>query len=170
MNRNSLDQFISEVKKVWGPLSSELVSSCQQLLEKLVKDSTTEEWMANLMAKTDVDIELYRDPEHGFLLLAHAETEGLYRAPHDHGSAWVIYAVQSGEMEMRTFKAIVNQKGKMTLVCRETYRVHPGESRVYLPLDIHDTKCISRSVLMLRLTSCDLKKENQEGRMVRYLE
>lgn len=44
----------------------------------------------------------------------------------------------------------------------------PGESRVFLPGDIHDTKCMSKTVLMLRLTSLDLKVEMQAGRMRRY--
>lgn len=170
MSSRSLEMFVSEVRKVWGPISSEVVATCQRLLEELVRVPITEEWLANLVGKPDLDIELYRDSELGFLLLAHAEAEGMYRVPHDHGSGWVIYAVQSGEMEMRTYKPIINQKGKMNLVCRESYRVQKGDCKVYLPQDIHDTKCISKAVLMLRLTSCDLKKENREGRMVRYAE
>jgi len=39
---------------------------------------------------------------------------------------------------------------------------------VYLPGDIHDTRCVSDSVLMLRLTSCDLKQEEKLGYMTRY--
>ena len=41
-------------------------------------------------------------PSLGFVLLAHTEAEGRYRAPHDHGESWVIYGVLQGVMEMAT--------------------------------------------------------------------
>jgi len=168
MKQNSLEVIIGKIKEAWGPLSSEKISLARQLLEGLAKTPVSEEWLAELLKQPDLDQELYRDPKHGFVLLAHMEKEGHYRVPHDHGSGWVIYAVQSGEMEMKTFRPIINQQGEMNLVCRESYKVKAGECKVYLPQDIHDTKCVSGSVLMFRLTSCDLKKERHEGRMVRY--
>lgn len=58
--------------------------------------------IVDLISKADVDEELYRDPEQGFILLAHSEKKDLYRVPHDHGGGWVISAVQSGEIEMKT--------------------------------------------------------------------
>ena len=170
MKHNSLEHFIKEIKKVWGPLSTKTVSESQKLLTQLAKTPPSEEWISRLQNETEVEEELYRELEHGFVLLAHSEKKDLYRIPHDHGAGWVIYAVYRGEMEMKTYKPIINQKGKMNLVCRESYRVQAGESRTYLPEDIHDTKCVSDSVLMFRLTSCDLKKENREGRMIRYIE
>lgn len=170
MKHNSLEHFIQEIKKAWGPLSTQTVFQCQKLLTELAKTSPGEEWLTTLLNKAEVDEELYRDPEHGFLLLAHSEKKDLYRVPHDHGGGWVIYAVQSGEVEMKTYRPMINQQGKLSLVCRESYRVQAGECKAYLPEDVHDTKCISESVLMLRLTSCDLKKENLEGRMIRYVE
>ncbi len=169
MKQNSLETFIEEIQKAWGPLSSENVSRARQLLEELAKTSVTEEWLASLLAQPDLNRELYCDPEHGFVLMVYAEKEGLYRVPHDHGSGWVVYAVHSGEMEMKTYKPIINHQGKMKLVCRESYRVKPGECKVYLPKDIHDTKAVSESVLIFRLTSCDLKKERQERRMIQYV-
>lgn len=170
MKLNSLETFIEKIKEAWGPLTSGNVSLVRELFEGLVKTPGAEDWLADLLGQPDLDKELYRDQEHGFVLLAHTEKEGLYRIPHDHGSGWVIYAVQNGEMEMKTYRPIINQDGEMNLVCRESYRVNPGECKVYLPGDIHDTRCISKSVLMFRLTSCDLRKERQEGRMVRYAE
>ncbi|MBK8202824.1 MAG: hypothetical protein IPK68_11060 [Bdellovibrionales bacterium] len=170
MKSNSLENFIQEIKKAWGPLSTETVSKSQKLLTELAKTPENEEWISNLLSKPDVEEELYRDPENGFILLAYSEKKDLYRAPHDHGGCWVVYAVHTGEMEMKTYRSITNQKGKTSLVCRESYKVRPGESKAYLPEDIHDTKCASDSVLIFRLTSCDLKKENREGRMIRYVE
>lgn len=167
MKLNSLERFITEIRKIWGPLNSDLIEKSQSLLEDLAKSSPTEPWLAELQKNIPGSQELYRDPNHGFMLLAHTEKEGLYRAPHDHGACWVIYAVQQGEMEMSTYSPI-GHDDKSRIVKREIYQVKAGQSRVYLPGDIHDTKCLSSSVLMLRLTSCDLKIELTEGRMNRY--
>lgn len=64
---------------------------------------------------------------------------------------------------MGTYGRIPIENGEQLLVQRDSYRVRQGESRVYLPGDIHDTKCISSSVLMLRLTSVDLKERKKKG-------
>lgn len=168
MLQNSLTKFIKNIRHVWGPLDSNLVAKSQSLIDELVKASDDEPWLAELQGELTESKELYRDSDHGFILLAHTEKKDLYRVPHDHGSGWVIYSVQRGEMEMGTFGRIEKQNGEFDIVKRESYRVHPGESRVYLPGDIHDTKCISNSVLMLRLTSTDLKEEKRAGRMHQY--
>jgi hypothetical protein len=162
MEHDSLSKFISEIRQIWGPLNTELVEKSRTLMEQLASSAANEGWLAGVQ-RSDRSVELYRDPEHGFLLLAHTEQEGLYRAPHDHGNGWVIYAVQDGVMEMRTYGNIDGG-----LVRRETYRLSKRQARAYLPGDIHDTRCVSSSVLMLRLTSCDLKMEKQEGRMHQF--
>lgn len=170
MKQDSLTKFIKNLRQVWGPLDSNLIAKCQSLLEGLARAPDAELWLADLRDNSHESLELYCDPEHGYILLAHMEKEGLYRPPHDHGNGWVIYTVQRGEMEMGTYGRIQADHGEFNLVRREIDRVKSGESRVYLPGDIHDTKCISDSVLMLRLTSCDLKEEIQAGRMHRYAE
>jgi hypothetical protein len=72
-------------------------------------------------------------------------------------------------MEMGTYARVPDASGLVRLVQRDLSRVRAGECRVYLPGDIHDTRCISDDVLMLRLTSCDLKIEAREGRLTRYV-
>jgi len=163
MKQDSLSKFIESIKQVWGPLNSDLIGKSQALLEELANASSSEPWLQELSPLHE-SRELYRDPS-GFILLAHTEKKGLYRNPHDHGNGWVIYNVQNGEMEMATY-GLTKDAGR--LIRREAYRVKQGESRVYLPGDIHDTKCISDSVLMLRLTSCDLEIEKEKGRMKKY--
>ncbi|MFO0758515.1 MAG: hypothetical protein U0359_18630 [Byssovorax sp.] len=164
----SLDTFIHEMRAAWGPLTTETVARTRQLLEDLARAPETEPWLAALLRDPPVDHELYRDPDHGFLLLSHAEQEGRYRIPHDHGRGFVIYAVQHGEMEMGSYARVLDGDDRARLVRRDTCRVRAGECRVYLPGDIHDTRCLSNDVLMLRLTSRDLKIEAREGRLTRY--
>ncbi|MEK2646221.1 hypothetical protein [Bdellovibrio sp. BCCA] len=168
MKQDSLAKFIERLQKIWGPLTSDLVAQSKELMDELAKAPTSEPWLQELQKGFEGSRELYHDPSQGFILLAHTEKKDLYRAPHDHGNGWVIYAVQSGEMEMGTYARVPSKDEEFKIVRREKYRVMPGESRVYLPRDIHDTKCISDSVLMFRLTSIDLKDEVRLGRMRRY--
>jgi hypothetical protein len=170
MSKNGLETFIEGVKLTWGPLTSELVAGCSVRIEALLKAPPAEAWLAALQRELPESKELYRDPEHGFVLLAHAEAKGLYRSPHDHGRGWVIYAVQQGEMEVGTYARAEDPDGSVRLVRREVYRIQPGEARVYLPGDIHDTRCTADIVLYYRFTERDLKKEREEHRMTRYVE
>jgi hypothetical protein len=171
MARNSLETFIEGVRPAWGPLTSELVANSRARIEELLKAPATEGWLAELQRELPEGRELYRDPAHGFALLAHAESLGRYRPPHDHGRGWVIYAVQQGEMEVGTYIRAHDTNGRVRLVRREVYRVRPGEARVYLPGDIHDTRCTSGPVLYYRFTDCDLKKEESAGHgTTRYVE
>jgi hypothetical protein len=166
MARNSLEAFIEGVRAAWGPLTSEVVASCRFYVEELLKAPAAEEWLAALHRDSPEYRELYQDPEHGFLLLAHAETMGRYRPPHDHGRGWVIYAVQHGEMEIATYVRVQDPCGTMRLVRRAAALVGPGQAQVFLPGDIHDTRCTADQVLYYRFTDRDLRKEE----MARYVE
>jgi hypothetical protein len=171
MAKNSLEKFIEGVRKIWGPLTSEVVAGCRQHLEELVKAPATEEWLATLHREAPAYNEMYRDPTQGFVLLAHTEPARLYRPPHDHGRGWVIYAIQQGEIEMGTYARIEDPDGSVKLAKRNSTLVRPGQVQVYLPGDIHDTRCISGPALLFRFTERDLKKEdNEEHRVTRYVE
>ncbi len=169
--KNTFDASIDGIRSVWGPLSTELVAGCCQHLRRLLQSPVTEEWLAALHREAPAYQELYRDPEQGFILLAHTEPAGLYRPPHDHGRGWVIYALQQGEIEMGTYARIENADGSVQLVKRGSTLVRAGDVQVYLPGDIHDTRCISGPALLFRFTDRDLKREDsEEHRVTRYVE
>jgi hypothetical protein len=148
-----------------------VVAACRTYLEDLLKASATEAWLAALNQEAPASKELYRDPTHGFVLLAHTEPAGLYRPPHDHGRGWVIYAMQQGEIEMGTYARVEDPDGSVRLVKRGSTRVQPGQVQVYLPGDIHDTLCMAGPALLFRFTERDLKKEDKEAhRLTRYVE
>lgn len=171
MARNTLETSIEGIRAAWGPLSTELIASCERQLQDLLKAPVTEEWLAALHRDGPSNRELYRDPEHGFVLLAHTEQEGLFRPPHDHGRGWVIYALQRGEIEMRTYARVEGPGGTVSLIRRDATVVRPGQVQVYLPGDIHDTRCVKGPALLFRFTERDLRKEDQEARRVtRYVE
>jgi hypothetical protein len=168
MAQTSLERFVEGIRSAWGPLTSETVDKCRRLLAELVSTPTTETWLVDLLREAPDDRLLYRDPAHGFVLMAYVAKDGHYRAPHDHGRGWVLYAVHRGEMEMGTYLRVIDPDGKVRLVKREAYAVRAGDCRAYLPGDIHDTRAVSSPVAVFRLTSCDLKREDAEGRMTRY--
>lgn len=171
MAQNSLQTFIHGTSAAWGPLTSELVAECRRQLESLLSASPAEAWLAALHQSEPAHEELYRDPNHGFVLLAHTEHAGLYRPPHDHGRSWVIYALQHGEIEMQTYARIEAPDGQVRLVKRDSTLVRAGQVQVYLPGDIHDTRCMTRSALLYRFTERDLRIEDrQEHRVTRYVE
>lgn len=171
MTDNSLYAFTASVRSSWGPLTTELIADCGAHLEKLLKAPATEGWLAGLHRDVPANRELYRDDAHDFLLLAHAEQAGLYRPPHDHGRGWVIYAIQQGEIEMGTYARVEGPDGQVRLVKRDTTVLRPGEVKVFLPGDIHDTRCVTGPALLFRFTERDLKKEEAEAHTItRYLE
>jgi hypothetical protein len=171
MSKNSLEKFTERTSSIWGPLSTEVVAGCRRLLEELVKAPVTEEWLAALHREAPAYDEMYRDRTHGFMLLAHTEPNGLYRPPHDHGRGWVMYAVQQGEIEMGTYARIQDPDSSVKLVKRNAMLVCPGDVQVYLPGDIHDTRCMSGPALLFRFTERDLKIEDKvEHRVTRYVE
>ena len=171
MLKNSLQKFTEEVGAIWGPLNSKLVAGCSKHLQQLTRAQADEPWLATLHQEALAYREIYRSPTQGFMLLAHMEPVGLYRPPHDHGRGWVLYAVQHGEIEMGTYARIEDADGAVTLVKRNSTLVRPGKIQVYLPGDIHDTRCVSGPALLFRFTERDLKKEDKEAHKVtRYVE
>lgn len=144
-HEDAVATFVAHARASFGPLSTEIVDACRGHLEELARTA---------VPAIEGDVELHRDPDHGFLLLAHREPMGRYRTPHDHGRGWVVYAVARGEVEMGTYARVDGN-----LVRRSVERLRAGDARVYLPGDVHDTRIVSDDVVMLRFTSCDLKAQ-----------
>lgn len=171
MSGNSLEAFTAAIRSGWGPISTDLVATGRHELEKLMRAAPSEGWLAALLAERPASRELYRDPAHGFMLLAHIENDGLYRPPHDHGRAWVVYGVQSGALEIGTYARVEAAGGGTRLVLRDTSVVEAGEARAYLPGDIHDTRCLTDTALLYRFTERDLRHEDQvERKLTRFVE
>lgn len=171
MANNSLDTFIAGIRSTWGPLTTEVVAQSRAHLENLIKAPVTEGWLESLHKNAPANEELYRDPTHGFILLAHTEDAGLYRPPHDHGRGWVIYILQKGEIEMGSYARVTGTDGQVRLVKRDATVVRPGQAMVYLPGDVHDTLCIRGAALLFRFTERDLKREDlEEHQVTRYVE
>ncbi|WP_286235479.1 hypothetical protein [Thalassotalea sediminis] len=166
---NNLEKVTSEISACWAGLNSETTTAVRDLLIALTKTSENEAWLDEIIKEQPAAKLLYSDPKYGFLLLAHSEKKDTYRVPHDHGMGWVFYAVQSGQMEMATYKQITASNGKTDLVSRGKEIMNAGHCKVFLPGDIHDTLCLSDNFIQYRLTSSDFKEEIASGRMTRFL-
>ena len=170
MTDNALELFIQRTRSSWGPLTSGLAASCRRHLEELAKAPAAESWLSALREEAPASKELYRDAKHGFVLQAHTEHAGLYRPPHDHGRGWVIYALQGGEIAMSTYARVETSDG-IRLVKRDETLLRAGQARLFLPGDIHDTRCVTGPALLFRFTERDLKQEDLVARRVtRYVE
>jgi hypothetical protein len=171
MKEASLNAFTAAMRSAWAPIDSDLVVSCRRDLTKLMNADHDEGWLKALLAERPASRELYRDTENGFMLLAHTEEEGLFRPPHDHGRAWVVYGVHSGALEIRTYVKVFGPDGTARLVLRDSSILRDGEARAYLPGDIHDTCCVAGPALLFRFTERDLRHEDQVARKVtRFVE
>jgi predicted metal-dependent enzyme (double-stranded beta helix superfamily) len=171
MDKTALHSFTEAVRFLWGPLTSELAGAIQTAMETLLGASVDETWLATLHEDAPASAELHRDPDHGFMLLAHTEQAGLYRPPHDHGRSWVLYGIQRGEIEMGTYAPVETDDGEVRLVKRNTTLVCAGQAQLYLPGDIHDTHCVSETALLFRFTERDLRVEDREHRrLTRYVD
>lgn len=170
MAANALTTFTEAMRSDWAPGTAP-VAACRERLERLLRAETSEEWLASLLAERPASRELCRDPEHGFMLLAHNENEGLYRPPHDHGRAWVVYGAQSGALEVRTWERVPGPDCAARLALRDTHVLATGEARAYLPGEIHDTRCLTETALLFRFTERDLRHEDQvERKVTRFIE
>lgn len=167
MTGSALELFTTRVRHSWGPLTSELIADCRVWLEELLRAPSNEQWLIDLRDELPESRELYRDPVHGFVLLAHTETLARYRAPHDHGTSWVIYGVLQGEMEMASYASTGVTTGHPHLVRQALKLVRPGDVQVYLPRHIHDTRCVNGPAIQFRFTARDLKRETS---LVRYID
>lgn len=170
MTDHALAAFIAETRAVFGPLTTEMVAAVRAQLEQLAKAPGTEPWLAALHREAPVSKEIYRDPTHGFVLLAHTEPAHLYRPPHDHGRNWVVYALQRGAMEIGTFARVEDPDGRVRLVQRDASTLRAGEARIYLPGDVHDTRGLGEASLLFRFTARDLKSDEESRLITRYVE
>ena len=72
---------------------------------------------------------------------------------------------------MTTYGRFEDPDGRARLVKRDTTLVTPGQVQVYLPGDIHDTRCLNGPALLFRLTERDLKQEDEGAhRVTRYVD
>lgn len=157
----SLGKYITEVRSIWGDgKDPELPYQVKHLLENLLTSTSPQEnWIAKLIKEGLPARELYRDKDHGFILMGHVHDKSHSNPSHDHGPCWVLYGVYHGVTEITTYRRTDDAKvpGRATLEKKELHRLTPGVVIPYLPGEIHSTLAVEPSVVF-RFLSCDLSK------------
>ena len=122
--------------------------------------SPDDPWMAELIRDEKPARELYRDPEHGFIQMAHVHRQGHANTPHDHGPCWVVYGAFSGVTEITKYQRTDDgrQLGKAALERERVDRLTAGVVVPYLRGDIHSTNAIEGPGVVFRFLSYDLDK------------
>lgn len=162
MNKSLIEQFDKNISAIWQLSEAEKILKASNYFQKLLNEAEFKGESAPQFTEEKSSIELLRSVRDGFILTAYTEPEGQHRSPHNHGAGWVIYGIIEGKIEMSTYEF----NGK--LIYKETYNLKPKDFQVYLPGQIHDTRCKINQSIILRFTSCDLKQEEREGRMKRF--
>jgi predicted metal-dependent enzyme (double-stranded beta helix superfamily) len=164
--RNSLEQYVTDIRTVWGNGEDpELPLRVKTLMETLLTSTRPDEfWMAYLLKQGKPAKELYRDPDHGFVQMAHVHQPGHKNTPHDHGPCWVVYGVYRGEIEIAMYRRTDDgaEPGKATLETKEIHRLTPGVAYPYLSAEIHSTRAIEAPAVVFRFLSCDIEKVRRQ--------
>lgn len=158
-----LEMVITKLKSSWNTMDIKKLDEIQELFSILAAEGIDRN-----RDYPPRGIELYRDQELGFILTVYSENIGEYRIPHNHGNSWVIYSVVEGIVEMGSYINWIKSPEESQLMAKNKILLKSGNAEIYYPGDIHDTKCLSKNAIILRLTSCDLKVEEGEGRMKRF--
>ena len=159
---SSLDRFIEEIRQVWkGERDPQLPYQVRGAMERMIAATgPAEPWFDRLVTEALPGRELYRDPDHGFILMGHVQRAGHGNLPHDHGPYWVVYGVAKGEVEITTYRRTDNASvsGRAALDREHAIRFTPGVVRPYLIGDIHSTRSLVPGSVVFRFLSGDLDK------------
>ena len=138
----TLDSFAADRREALNATPApEGLEKVRELLETALKDTDFVNAHLGPGATAERDI-LYEDPDLGFCIIAHVYEGAKTSSPHDHGPSWAIYGQVEGVTEMSDWRLIEAADGdKPGRVERtDTYRLEPGQSRIYQKGDIHAPK------------------------------
>ena len=104
-----LAKFIDELRAVWAAKSDvkSRMEAAKPALERLVKDNglkaISAKWPSTEGGK---NLLFYVDPDYGFAINAVVRVPGRKGRPHDHGEAWVLYAVLDGTESLERYQRV----------------------------------------------------------------
>jgi predicted metal-dependent enzyme (double-stranded beta helix superfamily) len=159
----TLDEFAGDCRAALtefpGPPGREKV---RELLESALGDDAFV--AAHLGPEADLPRNiLYQDPDLGFCIVAHIYEGPRGSQPHDHGPSWAIYGQAKGVTEMTDWRLVEapngDRPGKVEAV--RTYKLEPGQAKVYNVGDLHSPMRESETRL-IRIEGQNLAKIDRD--------
>ena len=155
----TLEQLARDVRKTLSAESGTdgLNRVCQRLSQALLDN----DFLAGLLparAPGAIPREvLYEDPELGFCICGHVYDSPALGSPHDHGSSWAIYGQAAGITEMTEWTIVEKGDGDAPslVVPAETYKMEPGDARLYDVGVVHSPKR-EHPVKLIRIEGANL--------------
>ncbi len=164
----TFEQFCDQTRQILksndGNDAREQVS---QLLEDLLQNQDFV--AANCAPDREAGFEeIYQDPETDFRVLLHTYNAGRTSPPHDHGSSWAVYGLAVGytDITMWKFTGEETESGEKTVEPVDKYRMHPPQTGVFHPGDIHSIH-FTEGARVVRVTGTDLKAAGQASYAVK---
>jgi len=115
----SIEEFIQDVRAVVCKQlpSDRTLASITPSFARLLKNSAFLQQKLAAMEGFGDEVQLYADPDYGFVILARGVSRGQSHAgsPHDHGSLWALYGIYEGTAQF------------------QRYEVHPGSKEGPFP-------------------------------------
>ncbi|MDH2237874.1 hypothetical protein N5K27_16365 [Pigmentiphaga sp. GD03639] len=108
----------------------------------------------------ELERKLYRvhtDPELGFEVLVHLNKAARKSPPHDHGESWAIYGQVTRWVDITNYRRVDDgrQSGRADLTPTESFRLEPGQARLFPQGAIHAIDYPDQAVFA-RVTGRDL--------------
>lgn len=94
---------------------------------------------------------LYEDPDLGFCICGHVYPGEAKGSPHDHGPAWAIYGLATGDTEMTDWEIVQKGDGDSPALVKPVrkYDMKPGDCHYYAPGAVHSPNRTGKSVTRL---------------------
>ena len=138
-----------------GPAGREEVRAA---LERLIVD---ENFLVQQFGDKAADgmVEIFRDPEMGFVVLAYNMDTPRVSPPHDHGRSWAAYGQVAAHTDMTVWQLGDDSHAKLKVT--KQYRLNPGQAGLYQPGDIHSID-YPAGARFVRITGTDMAAETRQ--------
>ena len=174
----AVEKFITEMRAACEAADCDKKwDRCRDLLSDLLRDPDlqkhAEDWPVGGFDGKKVDnLLFYEDPDHDFVINGLIKNPGGYAMIHDHGKAWTIYGVLSGQERVVRYRE-VEKNGEATFEEEHAVMCGPGDVDVVPPWEIHseyagDEKTIAVIVRSQRSGTFEQYRYPQEGGKVRF--
>jgi len=105
----AFDEFVAGLRAIWArePEAEQRMQNARPLLQTLLADEElferSHDWPPT---EGGVNLDLYEDPDHKFMVNSVVRVPGLIGNPHDHDRQWVLYGVLDGVESLQRYERL----------------------------------------------------------------